>query len=511
MTKKQIVQAVVVTLFFALGLPGGLGTSGPIKVKITPTPVRSLAAKVTNTPGPTVTPVPPKQTATWTLTPVPPSATLVPSSTPTVAPSDTAVPTDTPAATDTLVPTDTPVSSATPTSSPVATDTPQAVYTPRPSAPACAAPDTSVFHTLWNSALGCHYDHEHGDNPFTPEVAAVFPGIQNFLCGAEIGSCNPSSPAENTAKHGGFKWTVMLTLPQPCTPFQDSTVGASAAAVQVHSFGDQAIELEARFHSAVAFVRQCVTSDPTDTGLVYVGSLQDYGQRVIPYQGTVVGYPNQPVPAYNGALGPYWSHDCVGPVIQCRISRDFVLSRNLPVADTVTSQSSTFAHPFMGTHSLQVLFRLQDGYRLFDWNDQDYPFTFPWLCSTDGGLTYNPVGCRYNNSTVQVQEIYGEVQSAWDNLAGFDTNPVVGRITADGFTDVSGNLSGPCLPGGGCYPIKLVNAFVGKWGAVMVFTPNKGTNVVPFNPSHNIFFCNGVVCGEHDSGAVPSGWIGAQN
>jgi hypothetical protein len=35
--------------------------------------------------------------------------------------------------------------------------------------------------------------------------------------------------------------------------------------------------------------------------------------------------------------------------------------------------------------------------------------------------------------------------------------------------------------------------------------------VVPFNPSHNIFFCNGVVCGEHDSGAVPSGWIGAQN
>ena len=34
-----------------------------------------------------------------------------------------------------------------------------------------------MFHSLWDSDRGCHYDHEHGQNPFTPEVAATFPGF----------------------------------------------------------------------------------------------------------------------------------------------------------------------------------------------------------------------------------------------------------------------------------------------------------------------------------------------
>src|SRR5688500_17378174 len=39
------------------------------------------------------------------------------------------------------------------------------------------AHDHSLFHTLWDSTRGCHYDHEHGQDPFTPEVAATFPGL----------------------------------------------------------------------------------------------------------------------------------------------------------------------------------------------------------------------------------------------------------------------------------------------------------------------------------------------
>lgn len=454
--------------------------------------------KFTVTPGPSNTPAP-KATHTPTLTAVPPTDT------PTLAPSDTATatPQDTATATETLSATD--------------TATPQAIYTPWPGAPACAEHDNNTFHTLWNSDLGCHYDHEHGDNPFTPAVDAVFPGLLAFNCGFEIGVCQPSSPLENILKHGGFKWDVQLTLPEPCVPFDNATVGANAAVVEYHSFGDEGIELEARAHSAVVFVRQCNLANPNDTGLVYAGTLQDYGQRIVPYQGAVVGYPNQPDPSYLSQFGPYLSTDCVGNVIQCRSSLAFAVSHNVPVNSIWTSKPTGLsgAPQFnLGTKVFQLLFRLRDGYRLFDWNDQEWPFTFLWMCSTDGGLTYDAhmPGCRWNNSTTQVQEIQGEVPPAWDNLEGFDTNPVVGRVTADGYTDAAGNLTGPCLPGGGCYPIHLLNAFVGKWGAILVFDPDtKGENVTPIEPERDIYFCGQAVCDENDPGALASGWIGATN
>jgi len=427
---------------------------------------------------------------------------------------DTTVPTDTPTPGDTSTPMPAPTDTPSP---PDPSATPVVIFTPYPDAPLC--PDTatahnnSLFHTLWDSARGCHYNHEHGQNPFTPSVDAVFPGIQSFLCGVQIGSCNPSSPAENTTKHGGHKWHVQLQLPQPCVPFESATVGANAAVVEYHTFGDEAIELESRTHSAVIFVRQCKTTNPSDTGLVYAGTLQDYGQRIIPYQGTVMGYPNQPIPAYNSSAGPYLSTDCVnGGVIQCRSSLAFAVSHNVPVNSIWTSKPTypNRAGSF-GTRVFQLLFRLRDGYRLFDWNDQTYPFTFLWMCSSDGGSTYNPAGCHWNNSTTQAQEITGIVPVTWDNLAGFDINPAVGRITANGFTDSAGNLSGPCLPGGGCYPIHLVNAFVGQWGAVLVCTDGKCGNVVPIEPSRNIFFCAGLPCAETSAGAMPSSWIGNIN
>jgi len=167
-----------------------------------------------------------------------------------------------------------------------------------------------------------------------------------------------------------------------------------------------------------------------------------------------------------------------------------------------------------GSQLFQLLFRLRDGYRLFDWNDQTYPFTFLWLCSNDDGVTYNPIGCRYNNSTTQVHEIAGSVPAAWDNLAGFDTDTRVGRITAEGYVTRFGDLNAACTTPGtdtDCFPIKMVNAFVGTWGSVLVYTTDKGTNIVPMEPSRDIFFCGTQVCAEGDPGAAPSGWIGPEN
>jgi hypothetical protein len=57
----------------------------------------------------------------------------------------------------------------------------------------------------------------------------------------------------------------------------------------------------------------------------------------------------------------------------------------------------------------------------------------------------------------------------------------------------------------------MVNAFVGTYGSVVVFTEGKGTNLVPYLPEKDIYFCNGVECRSTDANAVPSGWIGPKN
>ena len=228
----------------------------------------------------------------------------------------TTAPTDVPGATETVAPTDTPLPPTVipPTVIPP-TATTGAAIAPFASAPLCQTHDTHTFHTLWNSVLGCHYDHEHGQNPFTAEVAAMFAplgNLQEFLGGVQVGHTNPSSPVENTDKHGGFKWNVQLVHPEGCTGFTGAATGVNGSVIQYHGFGDYAIEAEARLHSTVAFLRQCRTSNPGDYGYVAVNQLQDYGQRIAPYQGDLLPYPNQPSPSYPTGHAPYLSIDCIG-------------------------------------------------------------------------------------------------------------------------------------------------------------------------------------------------------
>lgn len=416
--------------------------------------------------------------------------------------------------TATVSPTSTiePTATVTPTVPP--TSTPVVMVTPYPGAPLCAAHSNDVFHTLWDNS-GCHYDHEHGEYPFTQAITDTFPGfnLKELLGNVEIGHTNPSSPMENTHKHGGFKWNVQLLHPRGCAGFEGAATGVNGSVIQFHGFGDYSIEAEARIHSTVALFRQCKVGNPTDYGYVFINQLQDYGQRITPYQGTILPYPNQPTPPFPSAHGPYLSFNCidlVAPhVAQCRNSLSQALG---------SSSSSNWTSKVAGAgHSdtpatFRLLWRVRDTYQNFDWNDQIYPFTFVWLCTADGGSTYAPAGCKYNNTTTQVHEIAGVIPTSWDNLSGFDTNPTVGRITADGFLDSEGQVDTVCTEAGGeCYPIKLINAFAGTYGSVLVFTPGKGTNIVPYLPERDIYFCTGLPCAEADTGAQPSGWLGQEN
>ena len=388
---------------------------------------------------------------------------------------------------------------------------------PFPDAPLCPdsgeAHDNSLFHTLWDGTRGCHYDHEHGLNPFTSEVAAAFPGfdLQALLGGAGIGHTNPSSEMENTHKHGGFKWDVVLSHTTGCEGAEGATIGVDAMVIQYHNFGNYAVEFETRIHSAVGLLRQCLVDSPTDYGYVFVNQYQDYGQRTAPYQGVVLPYPDKPAPDYKSGLKPYFFVECTGGVPPCDkypTREDFLAKKETAVSTWVSEPNNLDGS---GSPLFGLLFQIRDTYQILDWSDQTHPFTYLWLCSSDGGLTYDPVGCQFNNTTTQVAQIAGRIPADWDNLAGFDTDPQVGRITAEGYVTRFGELNQNCTaPGPDCHPIKMVRAFVGHYGSFIV-NEKLGTVSPPKLPERDIYFCGGQVCVEGDPGAVPSGWIGQNN
>jgi hypothetical protein len=392
----------------------------------------------------------------------------------------------------------------------------QSPIAPYPSAPLCPdtgeAHDTTKFHTLWDGTRGCHYDHEHGKNPFTSVVAAVFPGfdLKALLGGVEIGHTNPSSPMENTHKHGGFKWQVSLRAPRGCeVGFERGNVAVDAYAIQYHTFGMQSVEFEARNHSTAALLRQCKAGSPADKGYIFIVQLQEYGQRVSPYQGRVLPYPDTPQPPYRGGFGPYFTTDCVGAGLPgCRSSLAFIRSMNANTNSIWTSKATGSGTRPATPRRFRLLFRVRDDYQVLDSSDLTYPFTFSFIC---GGATYVAEHCRWNNSTTTIHEIAGNIPLSWDGLAGFDQDPRRHRITAEGYVTRSGALNLACVaPGADCYPIKMVGAFVGFYSSQL--SANKVSNPTPTNtPERDIYFCNGVPCQERSPGAVPSGWIGENN
>lgn len=460
-----------------------------------------------------------KVTPTNTAIPLSPTATLLPTGTA----SATLTPLVSPTSTNTAV-----------TLVPSATMTPGAVITPYPSAPLCpdsgVAHDNSKFHMLWDSTRGCHYDHEHGQNPFVPEIAAAFPGFDLFalLGGVGVGHTNPSSPMENTHKHGGFKWQVSANAPQGCAVgFENGTVAIDAYAIEDHNFGRQDMEFETSKHSSVAMLRQCKPGNPSDKGYVYTIQLQEYGERSLTYQGVPLSYPDNFQPEWEPAFGQYFTTECVGPDLT--INGEFIDCR--PTNGTYNNLSvwtskitgSGLRPP--GSKLFTLLFRSRDVPQRLDSSDLTYPFTWRFIC---GNLTYSPVDCRHNNSTSTIHEIAGVIPAAWDNLAGFDSDPRVGRVTADGFTTRYGGIgvaqeqctvpSVDQTPGNGslenltddCYPFKLVSAFVGKYSSEISVI--KVSNPSPLDtPERDIYFCSGIPCLETDLNAVPSGWIGSEN
>lgn len=416
-----------------------------------------------------------------------------------------------PTATPTLTPTDTetPTSTATTVATEVPTATQGALTEPYPDAPACpdvgVNHDNSVFHTLWDSTSGCHYDHEHGQDPFTPEVDNAFAplgSLYGLLGNRGVGNPNPSSPVEPTDKHSGYKFNVEFL---DCAPgFESATYGLDAAVIEIHSFGDTAIELEPRFHSSAIMARQC-EPDSEEKGFMFISILQDIGQRLFSYQGVLMLFPNTPDEHYPTGLGPYWAAHCIfcGAKVD---TREAILAAKGAVPETVTSKGGRVAQQSLAN----ILYRGRDGMAVVDARDTTHPFTYSYLCSANGGVSYSPIGCEYTNSTTRVHELQIHIPEEWDNLSDWDTDPRDGFIDVDGYVDLQGRPTACFMPHVDCYVIKLVDWKPGHTGATFQVDKTQQFTRVGL-PSRNVWFCENTPCQEGDFGARPSGWIGPNN
>lgn len=93
---------------------------------------------------------------------------------------------------------------------------------PTPGAPACdpATHPVNGYHSLWDAARGCHWDHHHGDNPHLVDDL-LGTGLFGILGGEGPGhpwQTFSTAGMENDLKHGGYFWFVRRNMGCDATP-----------------------------------------------------------------------------------------------------------------------------------------------------------------------------------------------------------------------------------------------------------------------------------------------------
>jgi hypothetical protein len=120
---------------------------------------------------------------------------------------------------------------------------------PYQGAPLCASHDNRAWHSLWNAEQGCHYDHQHGDNPRA--LDDLFGTSLFDLMGGTIShpwQTFSDAGVENDLKHAGYFWHVKRDLPCPqATVSAPGCLTAFRLLVHQHPSGR---DVPVRFHSA---------------------------------------------------------------------------------------------------------------------------------------------------------------------------------------------------------------------------------------------------------------------
>lgn len=155
-----------------------------------------------------------------------------------------------------------------------------ATVAPYAAAPACAFHDKHVYHALWDGALGCHYNHLHGDNPH--EVDDIF-GTQYYEWADGEISYPWQTAHEGMHKHEAYKWLVRRDL--PCVEDLDSDC-VKAFRSQIHA---DLFNVSSVFHSFYVEALLCPRANQNDCGILRFGGWQNSGPLLIDMQVVIPG------------------------------------------------------------------------------------------------------------------------------------------------------------------------------------------------------------------------------
>jgi hypothetical protein len=334
-------------------------------------------------------------------------------------------------------------------------------------------PDNQLYHDLWNEKAGCHYDHEHGDNPALAD--SYFGKAGQLWGGLGIGYPFYTSAMENTHKHSGFKYYVRTPQFNPfprCGTENVSDDNPSgfgnncvvAARVVLHTIAGT-MDTLARYHSGYIEAYICKYPEYTSCGTVKTGGWFDfaelkaphYNQRVVRPGGTidfgdgvVMNYsPDGPdLPAMSGEpyvfmidynptnLAEYRAHPPMAPkaTMDQWSSNDFDCEPH-PAGDPCHNQY---------TH---LLVQVGDSWNLMD---RANPNNLIWICKGE-------VNCQYNGSLTGLNELWIKVLQSWQSSGN-------GFVTLTGWSDRWGNprSDGMCTSVAvDCVPFVLDHAPVG--------------------------------------------------
>lgn len=347
-----------------------------------------------------------------------------PTATATIVPTE---PVETPIVTDGPRP-PTPTEPPAPTEPPVVTEQPPVPGEPFAGAPLCADHDDREYHDLWNAEVGCHYDHEHGDNPHA--VDDVFGTEIYGIMDGEI-SYPWETSHENMNKHTSYKWFVREE--DEC--FSRYTGGCiTAFRALAHMDGHNVVS---DYHSYVVEARVCREDNPDDCGTVRIGGWQFVGDlhidRVVVYdrdERTLAPRAPRPVFLYNDQAGnsQFASWYPVSPMGWVRVATEF---------GDLWGHFGAVSEPVSSPNDL----------------------TFVPHCFDPDTGEVEP-GCELNNSRRKPEIIGITVGPA--QLRMLDLPLETTNVTWSGYFDRYGNVVEGCTEVGvDCIPVELDNVPVG--------------------------------------------------
>ena len=400
-----------------------------------------------------------------TATDVPTDAET-PTGTATATATDTVVPVATATAEPTATDTSTPTATATATATPLPTATAISMILPYPGAPKCANHDAAWWHALWNPALGCHYDHEHGSNPdgmagYVISGTTMTYGSLAAFSGQQLGYVWQTTN-ENLYKHSGYHINTAVNLPceQQNYLYLPTSARKCVRSFRIVAHVDHAVrEGLGRFHSFSAEVEGC-NRTYTRCGIIRTGGLNDTGDAHAPYKETCVepvgsNRPSCPTAAvwdYQRHNPPYWAFtvrtkaeaNLAGGYL-CRnvscqnLSGDKMVWENLS-ADRTMSLGNRLG---VANRLLHMNLRTYNAASYYDPADK----TFKFVC---------PLGnCNATGDAVYVYAV------AFDVPASLAVN---GVVNYQGFTDRAGRISTSCTVAGvECVPLEIRNLEPGTY------------------------------------------------